>query len=191
MHTAWDKVEQVIKHDGIAIVPTDTIYGILGSAFSKKTVERIYRLKGRDENKPFIILISDFKELEKFGVKKYSYFTENIKKWIGVSIVFECNQKKFEYLHRGSRSIAFRLVGKKHGHLYNLIKKVGPLVAPSANPQGLPPAKNRKEARKYFGENVDAYVCYGSRFGKPSTIVKFESDIIKIIREGSKKIKAD
>ena len=41
----------------IIVLPTDTLYGICTSAFNNKSVEKIYDIKGRDENKPFIILI--------------------------------------------------------------------------------------------------------------------------------------
>jgi Putative translation factor (SUA5) len=62
----------------------------------------------------------------------------------------------------------------------------GPLVAPSANPEGLPPARDVKEAMEYFGDKVDLYVRGARLEGKPSTIVKFISDkTIKIVREGN------
>lgn len=58
-----------LKSENIAVYPTDTIYRIVGSALSKKVVSKIYEIKGRDENKPFIILISKIKDLELFGIK--------------------------------------------------------------------------------------------------------------------------
>ena len=189
----WKIVEQVLKKDGIAVIPTDTLYGIVGSAFSKKAVERIYKLKGRDEKKPCIVLISSFSDLRKFNIslsKEHKEFLNTI--WPGkVSVILPVTNAKFSYLHRGTKTIAFRMISPRQGHLYNLIKRVGPIVAPSANPQGAKSARNRKEARAYFGENVDAYICYGTREGKPSTLVSIDTKgMIQVLREGVVKIKA-
>ena len=63
-----------------------------------------------------------------------------------------------------------------------MIKETGPLVAPSANTEGMPPAKNIFQAREYFGETVDFYKNGGSVISEPSTIVKINQDgtIVKI-----------
>ncbi|MCX6753356.1 MAG: L-threonylcarbamoyladenylate synthase [Candidatus Nomurabacteria bacterium] len=165
-----------LKKDGIGIIPTDTLYGIVGSAFSKKAVEKIYKIKGRDENKPFIVLISSIKDLEKFGIQhpyKLEFVRMLEKFWPGkVSVILSCS--KYKYLHRGENAIAFRLPNKKS--LIELIKKTGPLVAPSANPQGMIPASNIKEAKKYFGDNVDFYVAGGTLKSKPSTLIKINKN---------------
>ena len=54
---------------GVGVMPTDTIYGIVGSALDKKAVERIYRLRKRNVRKPMIILIGDAGDLKLFGVE--------------------------------------------------------------------------------------------------------------------------
>ncbi|PJE67647.1 threonylcarbamoyl-AMP synthase, partial [Candidatus Shapirobacteria bacterium CG10_big_fil_rev_8_21_14_0_10_40_9] len=63
------KIIEKLKNGGIGILPTDTIYGLVGSALVPKTVERIYRLRSRDPKKPMIILIGDFSDLKKFDIK--------------------------------------------------------------------------------------------------------------------------
>ena len=184
-----DEIIHTIKKDGIGIVPTDTLYGIVGSAFSKQAVKRIYTVKGRDENKPFIILVSSVSDLKKFGIVVSLFqkkFLENI--WPNsVSVIIPCPLKKFEYLHRGSRSLAFRL--PKNKKLQQFLKKTGPLVAPSANPQGEKPAETVREAKKYFGTHIDFYVSDGRKNGKPSTIVSLENEKPTLLREGSVRLK--
>lgn len=193
MSKEWKNIENILQSGGVAVIPTDTIYGMVARAFDKRAVDRVYRVRGRDEKKPCIILVSSFADLNTLGIKinkEQNNFLE--KNWPGkVSVVLPCNLKKFEYLHRGTHTLAVRMVGGRNKHLLNLIKKVGPIIAPSANPQGLPPARNRREARKYFGDNVDSYICYGLRVGSPSTLVDMNNSEIKILRQGSKKIKAD
>ena len=92
-------------------------------------------------------------------------------------------QSKLKYLHRGTNSLAFRLITNKNIDLFKIIKKVGSLVAPSANPQGQVPAKTIKEAEEYFGKKVDFYINGGRRARKPSRIVSIIEGEIKIIRK--------
>jgi L-threonylcarbamoyladenylate synthase len=191
MQKNWQKAKEVLNKDGVAILPTDTLYGIIGKALSKKTVERIYEIKGRDKSKPFIVLITSYKDLEIFGVKVMEEQAKILEKfWPGkVTVVLPCSSKKFKYLHRGVRSIAFRMIGPKNKNLFNLIKKIGPLVAPSANPQELKHSENITQAKKYFGDKIDFYLSTSSKVGKSSTLVKFENDKLIVLRQGEVFIK--
>ena len=188
--TIQKTISPILKLGGVGIIPTDTLYGIVGGALKKETVERIYALRKRDLKKPMIILISGVGDLKKFGIilnSAQKKILSNI--WPGkVSIVFDCKYKKFEHLHRKSKTLAFRLPADDE--LIGLLKKVGPLVAPSANLSGKKPAETYLEARKYFGEKVDFYVDSGKLKSKPSTIIKIgESGEIEILRQGAVKIK--
>lgn len=58
MENNWQKAGKILKSDGIAVIPTDTLYGVVGSAMSKKAIEKIYKIKERDKSKPLIVLIS-------------------------------------------------------------------------------------------------------------------------------------
>lgn len=187
----WIRAEEILKKDGVVVLPTDTLYGIIGSALSKKAVEMIYEIKGRDENKPFIVLINSFEQLKIFGIKMTKEQAKIFGKfWPGkVSVVLSSPSKKWDYLHRGENTIAFRMVGQKNKNLFSLIEKIGPVVAPSVNKQGEKPAETIKEAKNYFGNNVNLYVNVGVRKSLPSTIVKFENDKIIILRQGQTKIK--
>jgi L-threonylcarbamoyladenylate synthase len=195
MQNIWKKAEEVLNKAGVVILPTDTLYGMIGRAESKKTVEKIYEIKGRNENKPFIVLITSYKDLEIFGVKINREQAKFLKKiWPGkVSVILSCKLSKFKYIHRGVNSIAFRMIGKRNKNLYNLIKKVGPVVAPSANPEGMSPAETIKQAKSYFSPRsdlgVDLYISGGKRKLKPSTLIKLENDKFVILRQGEKKIK--
>ena len=181
---------KTLRNGGIGVIPTDTIYGLVGSALNKRAVERIYRVRKRDPKKPFIILISSLSELKKFGVKlesrhekilKNLWFTAPVPRKIQgskaegsgpVSVIMPCNPKKFRYLHRGTNTLAFRVPKDKKLRVF--LKRTGPLVAPSANISGRPPAKTIKEAKKYFGDRVDFYVDGGLIKGSPSVILELK-----------------
>ncbi len=168
----------VLNNKGIAIIKTDTLYGVVGSAYDPEIVERIYELKGRDEDKPFIILIDSAEALEKFGI----VLDGNLKKrclelWQEqpTSIIFHNIPDRFSYLYRGKESLAFRIPYKES--LRELISETGPLVAPSANPQGLQPASNIEQAQKYFHDQIDYYHDEGRCDEvNPSCIVDIQTD---------------
>ena len=61
-------LEKVLQNGGIAVIPTDTIYGVVGRADLPATVARIYKIKNRAPEKQCIILIGDWSETKKFGV---------------------------------------------------------------------------------------------------------------------------
>ena len=97
-----------------------------------------------------IVLIASISDLKQFGVKVDSKTARILGKlWPNkVSVVLPCASKKFSYLHRGTKTLAFRL--PKPVALRKLLKSVGPLVAPSANWEGERPARTIREAKKYF-----------------------------------------
>ncbi len=168
------KTAKLLKNGQIGILPTDTVYGLVGSALQSEVVEKIYQLRKRDLKKPLIILISSWKDLNLFDIKLSFQQKKILKKtWPGqVSVVLDCDLEKFAYLHRGNKTLAFRV--PKVFWLRWLLRKSGPLVAPSANRQGESVATSIFVARKYFGDQADFYVEGGYLNSLPSTIIKLE-----------------
>lgn len=182
-------IAPILLAGGVGVVPTDTLYGVVGSALKKKSVERIYELRKRNLTKPMIILIATLNDLKKFGIILSANQKKALKEiWPDrVSVVLSCKNKKFQYLHRGSNELAVRLPADVE--LIKLLKKVGPLVAPSANLEGKVPAATYLEARKYFADEVDFYVDFGKLKSKPSTLIKMnEAGKIEVLRAGAVKI---
>ncbi len=173
-----------LKRGAIGVIPTDTIYGICGSALNKKTVEKIYKLRKRNPKKPAIILIGSIDDLKKFHIKLKDWQEKILLKiWPAkISIVLDCPSSKFSYLHRGTKTLSFRIPASKN--LLKIISISGPLIVPSANFEGRPSAKNINEAKKYFGSEV---FYYGKRklTGKPSTLIDLTKKPVKIIRIGA------
>jgi len=182
------EIVKILKNGGVGIMPTDTIYGLVGSATSRKTVFRIYKLRKRNPQKPFIVLISSLKDLKLFGIKVDEFSRKLLSRfWPGaVSVILPCVRKKFFYLHRGKKTLAFRL--PENRILRNLLKQTGPLIAPSANPEGLGPAQNIERAKKYFGDGVDFYAGTKELKGLPSTLIEIKNGKVIIIRKGEVKI---
>lgn len=179
------EIVKILKEGGVGVLATDTLYGVVGSALNRKTAERIYEVRKRNPKKPCIILISSLRDPSKFGAKIDSQTKNILKKlWPGkVSVVLPCTQKRFAYLHRGTNSLAFRMPRAKK--LREILRETGPLMAPSANPEGLAPASTIKEAWNYFGGNVDFYEGSGSRRGAASTLVAIRNGEVEVLREGA------
>ncbi len=179
-------LSSLLSRGGLAVIPTDTIYGIVAKALNRKAVERLYAFRRETAQKPFIVLISDITDLRVFGCKVTLVQEKFLKKvWPGkVSVVFPCKAKKFSYLHRNTGSLAFRL--PRSSRLQALLKETGPLVAPSANFEGKTPARTIKEAKSYFGTHVDMYIGAKRAYvGKPSTLVSLLSGAPQVLREGA------
>ncbi len=181
----YAKLVNLIGSGKITVIPTDTIYGIVGSALNPQTVEKIYQIRKRAKDKPFIILISSLDDLKKFDIKLNIHQRKFLQKnWPNpLSVVLPCPSEKFKYLHRGAFSLAFRM--PKDINLLGILKKVGPMVAPSANFEGGEPAETISEAKTNFKDAVSVYVDGGKIKSKPSTIIQLnDNGSWKILRYG-------
>jgi len=182
------EIAEQIKDGAIAVIPTDTIYGIVGSALNSKTVEKIYKLRKRNSSKPMILLVESEKQILELGVKLSAGQIELLSKiWPNpISVVIDAPSQKFNYLHRGKQSLAFRV--PDNGWLLELLKITGPIVAPSANFEGKDPARDIEEAREYFNDAVEFYIDAGELKSKASTVVKLEGSKLVVLRKGAAKI---
>src|SRR5258708_26592783 len=170
----YNLAASLIKREKIGVIPTDTIYGLVGLALKPKVVKKIYKVRKRNIKKPFIVRISRLQDLTKFGIRLTASLRNILKKvWPGkVSVVLPCDLKKFSFLHRNTHSLAFRL--PKNSKLLSLLRLTGPLVAPSVNFEGQKPATTVKRAADYFGNKIAFYLGGGELSSKASTLVKLK-----------------
>ncbi len=56
----------ILNNEGIAVIPTDTVYGLVGDATNEKVIKNIFLIKQREYTKPLLILISNFDMLKKY-----------------------------------------------------------------------------------------------------------------------------
>jgi len=175
----------VLREGGVGVIATDTLYGLVAAAANEEAVRRVYKLKNRAITKQSIVLISSLKELAYFGIGLTEQREQLLTRyWPGpTSIVMPCGTAVPEYLQCGTHTLAFRLPSDEP--LRAFIHESGPLIAPSANPEGQPPATTIEQAREYFGDTVDFYVDGGERSGEPSTLIALsEKDEVTVLRKG-------
>jgi L-threonylcarbamoyladenylate synthase len=177
-----DKIVESLRNGGVGLLPTDTIYGLSCRALDQAAVERIHSLKDRQDHKPFIVLISDIKMLERLSISQKQAKLV-IKHWPGgLSVVFS-DPNAPTWLQFGSQTLAVRL--PSNSSLQKLINKTGPIISTSANLSGLEPAKSIQEAESIFGSGLDFYVDAGILDNPPSTLAEINKGQLKVLRQGA------
>ncbi len=166
------ELARALKQGAVGVLPTDTLYGLVASALDRQAVERVYHLRKRNPKKPCIILIASGHDLARFGIRIPARARTVLRKlWPGpISIVLPCSAAKFRYLHRGTKTLAFRMPAEPW--LQTFLRASGPLIAPTANREGEPPARTAAAARRIFGAHIDFYMDRGFQVGAPSTLIK-------------------
>ncbi|MBC7869107.1 L-threonylcarbamoyladenylate synthase [Candidatus Saccharibacteria bacterium] len=138
----------------IGVLRTDTLYGLVCRADNQAAVERVYASKSRDGDKSPIVLVATQQQLFDRPSEETRRFLETV--WPGkVSVVLPSSTAPY-WIERGNSSVAYRLPDATW--LQTLLAQTGPLIAPSANPQGKPPAETIERAAAYFGDDIDFYV---------------------------------
>jgi L-threonylcarbamoyladenylate synthase len=166
----------------LAVIPTDTLYGLVASAASPAAVKQVYAVRRRTPSKPCIILISELAQLDQLGITPSASQLATLEKyWPNpVSIILPTHRTDLEYLHRGTNTLAVRLPATPD--LRELISQTGPPIAPSANHEGFPPAETVNQAKAYFGDQDIQYIDGGSRKGQPSGLIDMTGTTSIILR---------
>lgn len=148
------KLPEMINSGAVGVMLTDTLYCIVARVDNQAAVERLFSITNRSSELPPIVLISDVSQL-------YDPLPAGIDPtvgdlWPGPNSVVVAAPSAPEWLRRGSAGVAYRI--PSDSRLLRILAETGPLLAPSANPDGKEPAKSIGEAEGYFGEAVDFYV---------------------------------
>ena len=178
---------EILKKGGIAVLPTDTVYGFSGiveSGIEKKysTDEKIRKIKGRSETKPMIELISSPSDISLLTDDKIP--SSILEKWPGALTVI-VNVKKGLFLENGLKTVAVRCPGDPW--LRELISFCSaPLFSTSVNRSGKKVLESIDEIEREFGNEADIIIDDGDRRGAlPSTIVSLLDGDVKVLRQGN------
>jgi L-threonylcarbamoyladenylate synthase len=181
------KCASVVSSGGILVYPTDTIYGIGCDPYNDGSVQRIFKIKGRDKIKPLPILASRIEDVEKIvSLGKIGKLLA-YKYWPGaLTIVSPLKDNNISaQLTAGKNSIGVRIPNNKCTLL--LLKHCKYLAGTSANKSGERPAKSPSEVMSSGLDHFDALLDGGTvEKGIESTIVDIvDANNPKIIREGA------
>ena len=176
-----------IRKGGLAIVPTDTVYGLAANAYSEGPVRRLYRAKGREEIQPTALVASDVDMLLEC-VPELRGRAALIARAVlpgPFTLVMPNPARRFRWL-AGARpdTIGVR-VPLLEGKAHDLLSRLGAMVATSANlPGGSDPA-TVDEVPDEIRAAVDAIVDVGPLPGTPSTVIDFTGAEPVVLREGA------
>jgi len=181
-----DELENILKSGGVAIFPTDTVFGI-GCLYGKdKALEKIFKIKNRPQYKKIPLLINNKKM-----VKEYinSFIPEDLELLInkfspgGLTYIIKTKNKNTKKYSYSDNSIAFRIPDSPY--LLKVIKELNrPLFATSANISGSKEIKNLDLMIDTFSKKVDCIVKGEIKKNIPSTIISFTDKKPYFIRTG-------
>jgi L-threonylcarbamoyladenylate synthase len=174
------KASDIIKKNGVVIYPTETVYGIGANIFSNIALEKVFKIKKRDKDKPVSVAVSDFGMMEDLV-----YIGEKEKRFIDmflpgpVTVVLKKKEKVPDILTYGSELVGIRFPA--HETTIKLIQLAGvPITSTSANISGEAPPKQVGQIKIAADYIIDGGECSGV----PSTVVDLVNG--KILRKGAK-----
>lgn len=178
---------KTVKRGGVIAFRTDTFYGLGADPHNRDAVARIRDLKGREEAKPILLLISDFSEADRFITKQSDLFTDLAKRfWPGpLTLIGAAHPELASQLTAGTGTIGVRL--PENGNVRALVRACGgTLTATSANVSGQPAARTAAEVENYFSNGIDLIIDGGKVTAtQPSTVLDLTQSEARLVREGA------
>ncbi len=182
-----DKIARVLQEDGIIAYPTETFYGLGASGFSAAAIQKVYRLKRRDPEKPLSVVISELAMLYQITSEIPPILRPLISKfWPGpLTVILKASPTVPILLLGPEGTIGVRLTG--HKWVRSLVHQVSfPITATSANVSGEMEISDPKKVKALFEGEVDLIVDGGKTKGLfPSTVVDLSGEEASLVREGA------
>lgn len=178
---------KIIARGGIIAFRTDTFYGLGADPLNSLAVGKIRELKGREDSKAILLLISDLGEVDRFIAQQSQDFQRVAERfWPGpLTLVGAARSELPSELTAGTGTIGVRLPDDEGVRAF-VRACGGALTATSANVSGQPPARNSTDVRKYFPDGVDLIVDGGEvSVTQPSTVLDLSGATPQLIRDGA------
>lgn len=179
IEAAARRAADVMENGGVAVFPTETVYGIGVVSGNADALAKLRRLKGREDGKPFQYLAGDLQMAKVLGAVFHSRALKLANNyWPGpLTLVVPDGT-------HGDSTIGIRIPDSAFAHeLCRLLGRA--IISSSANAAGQPPPLNA-EAADVFGDAVDLLVDGGPVIGGvPSTVVECFKNGYRILREGA------
>lgn len=182
-------VEKAVSHilnDDLVVIPTETVYGLGANGLSEKACEKIFITKGRPQDNPLILHISNIDELDRL-VKE---IPKDIEKMIGelwpgpLTLVFEKSDLVPSIVTAGGSTVAIRMPNHKVARKIIKDCKV-PIAAPSANLSGRPSPTTAEDVYEDLNGKIHLIVDGGqSNIGIESTVLDITEKPYTILRPG-------
>ncbi len=173
----------ILRAGGLVAFPTETVYGIAVAATDPAAVERLYALKDRPRDKPMSMMVAGMEPVRERCPEIPPKALQLMKRFWPGSLTLVLPTQHEDGTEAGL--IGFRY--PSHPLAQGLVEAAGvPLLVPSANLSGKPPATTAEEVLTQFPDQLDLVIDGGpSEKGLASTVVKVEGDDVTVLREGA------
>lgn len=183
---AIDWAVQRLRDGGVIVFPTDTVYGLAAMIDQPEQLARIYRIKGRPDEKPLPILVSSSAAAQSLtnGLSEEQALLLD-RYWPGpLTVVVPAHGSLPREVRASDGTIGLR--SPNHPLALAVIAQAGgALACTSANRSGSPPARDASEAAESLGSDVDLILDGGATpGGLPSTVVGFDGERLIQFRAG-------
>ena len=181
-----EEAAQIIKNGGLVVFPTETVYGIGANGLNSKAVEKIYTAKGRKQDNPLILLISNIEMLDQIAENITNIEAKLMDAfWPGpLTIVLKRKTCVPNIVTAGLDTVGVRLTS---GEIARKLVEASncPIAAPSANVSGKPSGTKIEDIFEELKEKVDCIIDGGmSENGIESTVVRVIDGVPTILRPG-------
>ena len=181
------KPSEVISNGGVIAFRTDTFYGLGVDPFNAAAVARLREIKGREDDKPILLLISDADQVDRLIATRSDQFKIAARQfWPGpLTIVGSAVPELPAEITAGTGTVGVRLPADEG--VRELVRECGGvLTATSANPAGREPARSATEVASYFTNKLNLIVDGGEVTAtEPSTVLDVLTSPPRIVREGA------
>ena len=185
--TDVDDAVVAIRDGRLAIVPTDTVYGLATTPYDEDAVRGLYLAKGRVEQQPTALVVSDI-ELLRECLPELGGAAERVARALlpgPYTLILPNPARRFPWL-TGSRpeTLGVRIPGLT-GPARDVLDRAGALVATSANLPGGPDPHTLDDVPEQLRAAAAAMVDGGELPGTPSTVIDLTGDEPVVLREGA------
>lgn len=179
-------VVNTLNNDGIVVFPTETVYGIAGSALSESAINKIYTAKKRPREKAINIMVADKNDISKYAVINSNVEQNIINTYMPgpITLILEKKENFGKGFTLDNNTIGIRIPDNEIAQA--ILKKLDyPIIAPSANISGAQSGVDATEIKDDFNNIVDIIIDGGRiENAEASTIVKVENEKVVVLREG-------
>ncbi len=184
-----DRAARIIESGGLVVCPTDTFYGLGCDMMNKKSVERVYEMKGKNRKHPLSFICPDLKNIARFAV--VSNIAYRLMKRIlpgAYTIILPAAREVPRLMMSKSATVGIRV--PDHPVTRMLAERLqNPIVTTSVpSPENADFSDPDEIARRL--PFLDAIIDCGIIAPQPSTIIDLTGDVPRLIRRGKGSIDA-
>lgn len=187
-----DKAIALLTAGELVAIPTETVYGLGGNAFSESAIQKIYAVKNRPLSNPLIVHLANSGRLESVARDIPEMAYKLLEEFSPGPLTLLLNKKDSlpEGINSGLSKVAVRIPA--HELTLELLERLAfPLAAPSANPFGYISPTTPEHVYKQLGDKIE-YILDGGPCcqGIESTVLGFEEGIPVVYRLGALSVEA-